>query len=129
MLEILFLLELIESPYEGPFEVLDCTDKVVKIKLPNGDTSTVSADRIKMLRIKKNVNNRSSDAPTITLMILKTRRCKKSKLSKGVKKRRNVLLLPANFSSFCVFSSVLVFCMRLRRLRRDYCSAHTHTKW
>ena len=45
----------LESPYEGPFEVLDCTDKIVKIKMPNDRVSVVTRDRVKLAHIRKTV--------------------------------------------------------------------------
>lgn len=38
----------LEAPYNGPYKVVDRSDKVVKLELPSGKTSTVSVDRIKM---------------------------------------------------------------------------------
>ena len=45
----------LESPYEGPFEVLDCTDKIVKIKMPNDSSSVVTRDRVKLAHIKRSI--------------------------------------------------------------------------
>ena len=45
----------LESPYEGPFEVLDCTDKIVKIKMPNDRVSVVTRDPVKLAHIRKTV--------------------------------------------------------------------------
>ena len=45
----------LESPYQGPFEVLDCTDKIVKIKMPNDEVSVVTRDRVKLAHIRKSV--------------------------------------------------------------------------
>lgn len=38
----------LEAPYDGPYKVLERSNKVVKLELPSGKTSTVSVDRIKL---------------------------------------------------------------------------------
>ena len=47
----------LESPYEGPYEVIDYADKIVKIKLPNDTLSVISVDRIKLAKLRKSVGN------------------------------------------------------------------------
>ena len=42
-----------EAPYQGPFEVIDFSDKIVKIKLENGNIVVVSQDRIKLARLRR----------------------------------------------------------------------------
>ena len=43
----------LEAPYQGPFEVIDSHDKVVKIRLLNGKSTVISLDRIKLANIAK----------------------------------------------------------------------------
>ena len=37
----------LEAPYDGPYKVLEKSNKVVKLELPNGTSKTVSLDRVK----------------------------------------------------------------------------------
>ena len=53
----------LESPYEGPYEVIDFTDKTVKIKLNDSKTIVVSKDRIKLAHIKKPTLTKKQEPP------------------------------------------------------------------
>ena len=47
----------LEAPYQGPYPVISCNDKVVSVKLPNGKMSTISIDRIKIAHLHTPVSN------------------------------------------------------------------------
>ena len=38
----------LEAPYQGPFKIIDKSNKVVKLELPGGKVTTISLDRIKL---------------------------------------------------------------------------------
>jgi hypothetical protein len=48
----------LEAPYEGPYEVLDFDNKIVKLKLNSDKTVVVSIDRIKLAHLRKPVATR-----------------------------------------------------------------------
>ena len=45
----------LEAPYEGPYEVLDFDDKIVKLKLHADKSVVVSLDRVKLAHLRKPV--------------------------------------------------------------------------
>ena len=53
----------LQSPYDGPFEVLSCTDKHFTVKL-NGRTDTISIDRLKPAHIDTEQSPNTSTATT-----------------------------------------------------------------
>ena len=43
----------LEAPYQGPFEIVQLTDKVAKLKLANNKELVVSLDRLKAAKVRK----------------------------------------------------------------------------
>ena len=59
----------LESPYEGPYEVIECTDKIAQIKLSNSMIIAVSRDRIKLAHIREPSPVKKTDSATTQLVI------------------------------------------------------------